>query len=124
MLKKAGSCLGFKHSEKTLDMFRNKRIISEETRKNLSLAAQNRVLTETDKRKISASRLGVKLSNETRAILSAAVTKFSGIPVLVKDINTGLVTKYSNLTEAAKTLEVSRTAVKKALDLNKILKKT
>lgn len=56
ILKNAGSSIGFKHSEKTLDIFRNKGKASEETRKNLSLSAKGRVLTEADKKKISISR--------------------------------------------------------------------
>ena len=43
--------------------------------------------------------------------------------MLAKNINTGQETEYINLTEAAKAIGVSRTAVKKALDLNKCLKK-
>lgn len=45
ILEKAGSSLGFKHSDITLNKFRNERKASEETKKNLSLAAKNRVLT-------------------------------------------------------------------------------
>jgi len=48
ILEQAGSSLGFKHSEKTLEFFKNNRLaslVSEETRKNLSLAATGRILT-------------------------------------------------------------------------------
>lgn len=41
ILKKAGSLLGFKHNESTLNKFKN-RTVSESTRNNLSLAATNR----------------------------------------------------------------------------------
>jgi hypothetical protein len=51
--------------------------VSEATRKNISLAATGRILTEKDKNKISNSRLGVKLSDETRAKLSMAATCYS-----------------------------------------------
>ena len=56
--------------------------------------------------------------------ISAATTSQIGIPVVVKNINTNEETEYINLTEAAKAIGVSRTAVKKALDLEKVLKKT
>lgn len=46
ILQKAGSSLGFKHSEKTLNFYINVRKVSEETKKNLSLAATGRILTE------------------------------------------------------------------------------
>jgi len=70
------------------------------------------------------ARLGFKSSEETRLKNSAATTALIGIPVVVKNINTGEETDYENLTEAAKALNVSRTAVKKALDLNRCIKKT
>ena len=38
ILQQAGSSLGFKHSEKTLEFFKNNREVSEETRKNLITA--------------------------------------------------------------------------------------
>lgn len=65
ILEQAGSSLGFKHSKETLEFFKNDRKVSEETRKNLSLAATGRILTEEDKNKISNSRQGIKLSDET-----------------------------------------------------------
>lgn len=50
ILEKAGSLLGFKHSKDTFEKFVN-REVSEETRKNLSVAATGRILTEQDKKK-------------------------------------------------------------------------
>ena len=44
ILQQAGSSLGFKHSKETLEFFKNHREVSEETRKNLSLAATGRIL--------------------------------------------------------------------------------
>ena len=43
---------------------------------------------------------------------------------MVKNIVTGVEVEYENLTKAASAIGVSRTAVKKALDLNKCLKST
>jgi hypothetical protein len=45
ILEEAGSSLGFKHREETIEFFKNERKVSAETRKNLSLAATGRVLT-------------------------------------------------------------------------------
>jgi group I intron endonuclease len=123
ILKIAGSSLGFKHSEKTINFFKNERKVSEETRKNLSLAATGRILTEEDKDKISKKRTGTKLSEETKAKLSAVTTSLIGVSVLVKNINTQEENEYKSLTEAAEIIGVSRTAVAKALSSGKSLKK-
>lgn len=52
ILELAGSSLGFKHSKETLDFFKNERKVSDETKKNLSLAATGRILTEQDRKNI------------------------------------------------------------------------
>lgn len=123
ILEKAGSSLGFKHSPETINFYRNEREVSEETRKNLSLAATGRILTEEDKDKISKKRTGIKLLEETKAKISRATTSLIGISVLVKNINTQVEIEYKSLTEAAKAINVSRTAVAKALSSGKVLKK-
>jgi group I intron endonuclease len=107
ILTVAGSTLGFRHSQETRDHMKIHHLLDDEVRKNRSLA-----------------RLGVKASDVTRAKLSAATTALIGIPVVVKNINTNEEMEYVNLTEAAKAIGVSRTAVKKSLDLEKVLKKT
>jgi len=119
----AGSPLGFKHSEKTLDFFKNERKVSEATRKNLSLAATGRILTESDKTKISIARKGIKLSDETRAKISAATIALIGVSVTVKNVNTNIELEYASLTDAAKAIGVSRTAVRKALDTGRTVKR-
>lgn len=88
----------------------------------MSLSATGRILTEQDKKKISDSRLGMKLSDETRAKISASTASLIGISVIVKNTQTNLQLEYNTLTEAAKDLGVTRTAVKKALDSGKLLK--
>lgn len=123
ILQQAFSSLGFKHSEKTLEFFKNNRDVSEQTRNNLSLAATGRILTEQDKKKISSSRQQIKLSDETRAKLSAAAVSLIGVPVIVKNLITLEEIEYTSLTEAAKAIGVSRTAVKKALLTEKPIKK-
>ena len=47
----AGSSLGFKHKKETLEYFKNNRIVSEETRENLYIAATGRILTEETRKK-------------------------------------------------------------------------
>lgn len=48
ILKKAGSLLGYKHTTKTLDAFKN-RMVSTKTRNNLSLAASKRIFSKEEK---------------------------------------------------------------------------
>jgi len=96
--------------------------VSEDTKINLSLAATGRILTEADKKKISDARKGIKLSDETRAKISATTISLIGIPVIVKNINTNQESEFVTLTEAAKSIGVSRTAVKKSLYSGKPIK--
>lgn len=107
ILKVAGSPLGRKHSEETLERMRTLHLHDEEVR-------QNRI----------KARLGFKITEDTRQKISAATTSRIGVPVLVKNIVTGVEIEYENLTKAGLAIGVSRTAVKKALDLNKCLKST
>lgn len=123
ILQQAGSSLGFKHREETLDYFKNNREVSEETRKNLSLAATGRILTVEDKDKISNSRQGIKLSDETRAKISATTTSLIGVSVIVINVNTLEEVEYASLTEAGRAIGVSRTAVKKAIVSEKLIQK-
>lgn len=106
ILKTAGSSLGYRHREDTIERMKTLHLIDEKVKNNRVKA-----------------RLGYKASEETRLKNSLATTALIGIPVFIKNINTGQETEYINLTEAAKAIGVSRTAVKKALDLNKCLKK-
>ena len=61
----AGSTLGYKHTEETLEKFKLRKY-SDEARANLSEAATGRVLSEETKAKISAARKGIKLSDDTK----------------------------------------------------------
>lgn len=122
ILEKANSSVGFRHSEETKNFFKNVREVSEETKKNLSLAATGRVLTEETKEKISNKRTGITLSEETKAKISETTTSLIGVSVLVKNINTLVETEYKSLTAAAKVIGVSRTAVAKAMLSGKVLK--
>ena len=122
ILAKAGSLLGFKHSKDTLAKFAV-REVSEETRKNLSLAAVGRILTEEDKIKISSKRKGIQLSDITRKKISLSSAVIRGIKIEVENVNTNEKYEFQTLTDAAKYLGVSRPAIKKALDNEKLIKK-
>lgn len=90
-------------------------------KKNLSLAATGRVLTE-DKKKISLRRKGIKLSENTRKKIALTVSNLIGVKVEVKNIITNEEFEFKTLTDAAKKLDVSRTSIKKALDNKKLIK--
>ena len=120
ILKKAGSSLGFKHSENTLKKFKEERKVSKVTRENLSLAAKKRILTE--KKNLSLARLGKKLSVTTREKISAFATNTKGVQVKVEDTKDGTTQQFTTLTAAGHALKVSRTAIKKAVVPGKLLK--
>jgi len=121
LLSVAGSSLGFKHSEETLDKFKS-RVLSDEARANLVASATGRVLSEDTKAKISAARSGIKLSAETRAKMSAATAAIQGVAVEVTNIQTGITEQFSTLTDAASFLGVSRTTVKNVVKSGKIFR--
>ena len=73
--------------------------------------------------KLSHLRKGIELSDEIRAKISATITSKIGIPVVIKNMSTKEEIEYINLTEAAKSVGVSRTSIKKALDSGKLIQK-
>ena len=123
ILQIAGSSLGFKHKESTLEYFKNNRKLSLQAKHKLSLAASSRILTDLEKRKLSEVRKGIKLSDLTKNKISLSITSLIGVPVSILDTETDLEKLYSSLTEAATELGISRTAIKKACVTGNILKK-
>jgi group I intron endonuclease len=119
ILNKAGSLLGFKHKAETLKFFKNERKVSDSTRENLSKVAVGRVLSPEHRKKLSEQKEGIKLSSITRAKISKAAVILRGVTISVKDLETSVTTEYASLTEAAIALGVSRTAVRKSVDLGR-----
>lgn len=124
ILEQAGSSLGYKHTETTLDFFKNERKVSDDTKKNLSIAATGRVLTEEDKQKISDARKGIILSADIRSKISSAAIALRGVTVIVKNVDTNEELEFASLTDAAKYIGVSRPAVRKYIDTNKLIQGT
>ena len=106
VLKIAGSSSGFKHTKATIEKMKTVHLTNDEIRLNRSSA-----------------RLGFKVSESTRSKLSQISTARIGVPVIVKNTNTNEEKEYINITEAAKAIGVSRTAVRKGINLNKTLKR-
>lgn len=123
ILSIAGSSLGYKHTVQTLDKFKV-RTFSSKTLDNLSKSALGRVLSDETKAKISVAHKGKTLSEATRSKLSVITTERIGIRVEVINTVTGQIYLYDSLTSAALTLGVSRTAIKKAMDLGRLIGKT
>lgn len=117
-LSLAGSSLGYKHTRETLEKFKT-RVFSNEALTNLAKSASGRILSKETREKISLARKGVKLSDETRAKLSAIGAARIGIKVEVLNTVSGEINYYATLTLAALALNVSRTAVKKAMESGK-----
>lgn len=122
ILNIAGSSWGFKHSDKTLKWFKEERKVSENTKKNLSLAASKRVLTLDEKNKISLSRLGKVMPLSTRIKISNSSNQLRGIAINVHDTKSNTSKQFPSLTAAAENIKVSRTAVKKALLSSNLIK--
>ena len=118
ILKIAGSSLGFKHNKETLYFFKNIRKLSEEAKANLSLASTGRILSEETRLKISSKRKGIKHTEETKAKLSKSANDLRGVKIKVVNLLTSEELSFDSLTEAGLHLNVSRTAIAKALKNN------
>ena len=101
--KKAGSLLGFIHSDKTIKTLIN-RIVSTETRDNLSVAAAERIYSDKEKTNLSNCHLGKKLSLATRTKISDSATELWDNAVQVKNTQLGTTERYSSLTASANSL--------------------
>ena len=73
---------------------------------------------------LSLIKKGNNLPLETRAKLSKIAILREGVSVLIQNISTGEIKQYSSLTSAGLEIGVSRTAIKKALEKNSIIKET
>lgn len=122
ILSTAGNSSGYKHTEDTLRKFKLRKV-SDKMRTNLAKAASERILSKEARVKISIAWTGVKVSDETKAKLSFIGANIRGVSVNITNIVTGEVKEYSTLTLAGLALGVSRTAVKKAMDSDRIIKK-
>lgn len=122
ILSKSGSSYGYRHSEETKEKFKN-REFSAETRLKLAKASEGRITDATTRMKISISHKGKVLSEETKSKLSKFRTETFGVKVEVTNLLTGAITRYDSLTLASLDLGVSRTAVAKAANSGKNLKK-
>jgi hypothetical protein len=79
--------------------------------------------TEATLAKLSKIRIGTKLSEETRAKVSAQRKGVGGIKVWVTNIETGIVNEYASLVDVAKAIDVkSHHTIKKYLISGQLLR--
>jgi group I intron endonuclease len=98
ILTKAGSSLGYKHSEETLAKLRGRKHTEETLAK-----FKTRVLSEEARAKIRAWNLGRNLSEDTRKKIGASM----GISVKVTDTETGESNIYPSKSQAARELKTN-----------------
>jgi group I intron endonuclease len=140
ILQKAGSSLGYKHTEDTLAKLRSRSfsedtrrrmseaklgvLLSEDTRRRMSEAKSS--ISEETRRRMSEAKLGISLSEDTRRRMSEAKkgmakTEGSGSPsvsIEVLDLETGIKTIYPSISEAARALGIPKMRISEYLSRN------
>jgi DNA invertase Pin-like site-specific DNA recombinase len=106
-------------SESTLRRYKNRNKIFK-TEYLISNITNKEILINNS----SSVKKRIKLNDKSKIKLSAIGLARKGIAVEIKNIFNGETNKYTTLTLAALALGTSRTAIKKAMDEGRILKKT
>jgi len=128
ILKTAGSTLGFKHAEETINKFRARKH-SEDTKKRISEAHRDKHTEEAKKRMSEAKK---NMTEETKKRMSAAKKGNKarlGLPrsvgagrpsvqLKVLDLVTGIQTVYSSISDAAIALGTTKGSISKYFSQN------
>lgn len=118
ILKYAYNLKGYKHSTETIAKLKTK-VVSDEHKLLLSVIHKNKIVSEETRKKLSVATTNYKknnpISQEKLERLRYLGIKYSGVPVLVTNSNTGKVIEFTNQTEAGKFLNVTRQAIHNAL---------
>lgn len=136
---KASGTLGFTHTLSSKLKMRNKalgRLVSEETKKKMSLARlgykfsddvleklKGRVFTAEHKAKISKALIGRGYTEERLKNHIVQVTKLKGIKLIVTDVQTGNIENFDSITLAANKLRASRSAIQNCMSKNTLFRK-
>jgi len=112
------------------------RIVSEETKKKMSLARlgykfsndvleklKGRVFTAEHRAKISKALIGRGFTKERLKTHTIQVTNLKGIKLIVTDIQTGKIEKFESITLAALKLRASRSAIQNCMNKNTLFRK-
>jgi group I intron endonuclease len=125
ILKKAYNSLGFKHTEETIANFKETRT-APEYREFISSIHKDKVVSEETKSKLSAALKSYKLANPlTKEGLENITNKTiarEGIEVNVLNTKTNEITSFSNQTEAAGFLGITRQGIYAAVKRGSLVK--
>lgn len=125
ILKFAYSMLGFKHSEENIALFKQKKI-SLEHRKILSQTHKGKMVSEETRKKLSLATSNYKknnpLSAEALANIKAKTLEREGVAVSIINTETNEIIKFTNQTEAGQYLGVTRQAIYGAIKRGKLVK--
>lgn len=124
ILQIAGSLLGYKHSEETLEKLKNRKI-TEEHKEILSKIHSTKIVSQETKDKLSKATLNYKknnsLSAESLESLRAKTIERVGVSVTVLNIQTNEEKIFTNQTEAGKYLGVTRQAIYNTIKRDKLI---
>lgn len=125
ILKHAYSLLGFKHSELTISKLKQK-VVSAEHKKILSSLHKNKKVSEETKLKLAAATKAYRkknsLSAEALSVLRNKSIVRNGVKVDVLNTKTNEITSFTNQTEAAQFLGVTRQAIYIAIKRESLVK--
>jgi group I intron endonuclease len=126
ILKYAYSLLGYKHTAKSIEKLKSKKI-SPEHKLLISLTHKNKIVNDETRAKLSAAiadfRAKNPLSEEKLANLRNKSIEREGVAVSVFNSQTNEVKEFTNQTEAGKFLDVSRQAIYNSIIRNVPIKK-
>ena len=125
VLKHAYSLLGFKHSELTISKLKQK-VVSAEHKKILSSLHKNKKVSEETKLKLAAATKAYRkknsLSAEALSVLRNKSIVRNGVKVNVLNTKTNEITSFTNQTQAAEFLGVTRQAIYIAIKRESLVK--
>ena len=125
ILKHAYSLLGYKHTAKSIDKMKLKKV-SPEHKLLLSLTHKNKIVSDETRAKLAAAISDFKkrnpLSEEKLAKLKADSIKRIGVAVTVTNTQTNEIKKFNNKTEAGQFIGVTRQAITNSIKRNTPIK--
>lgn len=125
ILKHAYCLLGYKHTAKSIDKMKLKKV-SPENKLLLSLIHKNKIVSAETRAKLSAAISDFRkinpLSEERLAKLKTDSIKRVGVAVTVTNTQTNEIKKFNNQTEAGQFIGVTRQAITKSIQRNTPIK--
>lgn len=125
ILKHAYSLLGYKHTGKSIDKMKLKKV-SPENKLLLSLTHKNKIVSDETRAKLSAAISDFKkrnpLSEEKLAKFKADTIKRVGVAITVTNTQTNEIKNFNNKTEAGQYIGVTRQAITNSIKRNTPIK--